>query len=989
MEELKHELEKLSKAYKDTPEKEEKVLIPFIKKLLELPMKERRKLLPVIRDLQWIKGKFSGFSSQTFCSRDRARFLAAVQFVCANKKEMDMAYDINFDLICKLLPLYCPTWLTDFISDDKSWNNFNLSYEELMSLMDMGYLKELAPSRIAHLLPGCIRIATGDPKKKDSFNSNLLLKRDIILKEHIWTIFEYDSSVSYQDESAKSAYKEGITAQDESISAALYRFSLDGHLDRNRLLKATLATFHRGFKKDMAGWFAGFFETLQPTTEELLSLQEEMMQVFTSSYTKPINVMLQQFKKIAAEDGFCYQEFVERVTTLFFSSPKNSLLTIHVIFEKIAAQHPEMKEACCIALCQLFLKKDESLQKKTAGFISKYGDTSSSALQETLQSYQPEMFQSAQATIATFNAQSTNRPNNTKTANAEAGNSEIINAEATNTVPNVVTTDHLSADSLSGKPTMEAYRICREDNRISFPANKEDFLFQLSRLFDMEDSWEIDTTIAAIITFHPQLDEEDFSRMEPIFQRASNTVINSWIAYEDLLATFLLEYQRLWAQKDTSKTGILRNLFTRLEERLKGIDSNRGAYDERAFKRLADWKPGYSNATCFTPIKKLWLDVIRRVKGGSTLPLLSTPTHTPAYIQATELVRRLAAYQAADAKPCTWDFQLAIARCAMEDKEEAIATARQVLKNEYLHLFLFLLDENAMPEPPYTHQPAWVTAGLVKSPETEFEAFKSFSCNTLPHNYLSGDYEWKELKPKEKPYETDKRLLQLEFNKWHEYAKRNSHQLWQEHLIINSKYNMDDSRYMEPLLCCFPNRPEPLIAQIITCYMSFGTPQEDSKRSIAHALRMLLSFHCPLREMSLLLLGGSLLFADKTVRSYAAELWVEGLTAGRINNRRVGEILARLVCMELAPLKRFTTQVYESMYKRSNFHNRQLEELLTVFICGLPDKPVTGLKQLLELHLELLTNNHSKVTDEQLRQRLQEWTASSNLKKVITSLNNL
>ena len=93
--------------------------------------------------------------------------------------------------------------------------------------------------------------------------------------------------------------------------------------------------------------------------------------------------------------------------------------------------------------------------------------------------------------------------------------------------------------------------------------------------------------------------------------------------------------------------------------------------------------------------------------------------------------------------------------------------------------------------------------------------------------------------------------------------------------------------------------------------------------------------------------------------------------------------------MELAPLKRFTTQVYESMYKRSNFHNRQLEELLTVFICGLPDKPVTGLKQLLELHLEVLTNNHSKVTDEQLRQRLQEWTTSSNLKKVITTLNNL
>lgn len=59
MEELKRELEKLSKTYVDTPEKEEKILIPFIKRLLELSVKERRKLLPTIRELQWIKGKFS------------------------------------------------------------------------------------------------------------------------------------------------------------------------------------------------------------------------------------------------------------------------------------------------------------------------------------------------------------------------------------------------------------------------------------------------------------------------------------------------------------------------------------------------------------------------------------------------------------------------------------------------------------------------------------------------------------------------------------------------------------------------------------------------------------------------------------------------------------------------------------------------------------------------------------------------------------------
>lgn len=65
-----------------------------------------------------------------------------------------MAYHVKFDMLCKLLPLYNPAWMTDFINDDKTWFNFDLNYEELMQLMDMGYLKEIAPSRIAHVLPG-------------------------------------------------------------------------------------------------------------------------------------------------------------------------------------------------------------------------------------------------------------------------------------------------------------------------------------------------------------------------------------------------------------------------------------------------------------------------------------------------------------------------------------------------------------------------------------------------------------------------------------------------------------------------------------------------------------------------------------------------------------------------------------------------------------------------------------------------------------------
>ena len=83
-----------------------------------------------------------------------------------------MAYHVKFDMLCKLLPLYCPTWLMDFINDDKTWFNFNLNYEQLMQLMDMGYLKEIAPSRIAHVLPWITRIRNKNPKGDDTSTVN-------------------------------------------------------------------------------------------------------------------------------------------------------------------------------------------------------------------------------------------------------------------------------------------------------------------------------------------------------------------------------------------------------------------------------------------------------------------------------------------------------------------------------------------------------------------------------------------------------------------------------------------------------------------------------------------------------------------------------------------------------------------------------------------------------------------------------------------------
>lgn len=58
-----------------------------------------------------------------------------------------------------------------------------------------------------------------------------------------------------------------------------------------------------------------------------------------------------------------------------------------------------------------------------------------------------------------------------------------------------------------------------------------------------------------------------------------------------------------------------------------------------------------------------------------------------------------------------------------------------------------------------------------------------------------------------------------------------------------------------------------------------------------------------------------------------------------------------------------------------------MEKLIKVFICGLPDNPITGQKQLLELYLELLRMNSSRVTNERIRERLEVWRSNANLKR--------
>ena len=65
------------------------------------------------------------------------------------------------------------------------------------------------------------------------------------------------------------------------------------------------------------------------------------------------------------------------------------------------------------------------------------------------------------------------------------------------------------------------------------------------------------------------------------------------------------------------------------------------------------------------------------------LPLLSTPTHIPMFIDPAILIQRLKQYQQADVEPNSQDMQIALSRTVLDETTaQLLSTITQELEGE-------------------------------------------------------------------------------------------------------------------------------------------------------------------------------------------------------------------------------------------------------------------------------------------------------------------
>lgn len=945
-----------------------KEIIPFLQKLTQ---EERKSLIPCLDRMERYYNKIVQLDERTYGTRATSGqhyilHLAAL-VIFPLKEFRKNEWGINTVHLNEIASWYIPAWLDTYFKETEGKDTggfYNMDYEILMEWIERGILTiQPSPETIAKYLVSYIH------------TTPVLQKWDITLKEHIWYLFEYDCGQNWHANPAKGY-----------PYYTFQHFTEIGKLDRMRVLKESLLALNRNLNKNLNSWFAGMFIAFEPSVEEQLSLQPEMFAALSSPHSRPVNIILGLLKNLCGHSLFSTEEFLGQTSVLFASDVKAIHQNTIAILSKLAKEKKEERNAICCAAAQGLMSREESVQSKIVKLIQTYGDTESITLKEALSTYEETMLIATKQELKPY--------------------LEEIASPSEEPLAAIYEQAEVNSDLFAYEPVQP---IISEDNRIPEITSGEDLIFLASQLLDANELHHIDLFLGALVQLYPQMEAKQITQWAPVLQRAYKLILTGGSSRngitDRMMAIFLIDYARLLIKHFPEEAKELNALHEKMVQKDEIQKEKRGYYNLRELTIRKKNKDNTGHVAYHLLLCRT-LDLIENNK--DQLPLLSTPTHTPMFIDPLALIQRLKLYQLANVEPDDIDMQIALSRLALDDSSQELPSELSELEEEYLRLLRFVLGEKEIaPQPPFNHPSWWMTAGLIKSPETIYPEFDNLPYSKGLREYLTGNFAWKTYLENKSYTNYDGKVVEWispklslelpedeyvkiahkgQYNQEIIYRTRGSHPLLVE-LVSPKKYLYEERIDLSRRIWLAPNTPEPVLATYIRLAMSHPMLNEVTETTMTQiTMEALHQLKHSWQETSYLTEATGMLIADKSSRSYAAGIWIDRVGKGCIDSKRIGKILGSHQRTGWGPMKRLTDLIQQQMINVSPLHNRELEVLLTSIIAELPEKPVKELKKLLEIYAELLSVNESKVNDEHVLKLLDVWKGIANLKKVIKSI---
>ena len=608
-------------------------------------------------------------------------------------------------------------------------------------------------------------------------------------------------------------------------------------------------------KTSTANSYCRLIEDFNPTTEELLPSQHTLFALLSSDKTSVVNFVMKLIKQIADEKDFDFQAFADNFALCFTTQKiaKSQLIGLDILekyYKKQAPTNPDYREQLAV----LFTVPDAKLQEKVANLLTTHFNHE--GLPEVIALYSDylkgkaqDLLQSLPSSNSSENSENSENPENSQTACA-ARTPKIARAARTLT--------------------------------------PEDLLFLLGDCLRERTAATIDLFFEGLVQLQDCLPTDFKEQLAPYIAQVNGMYYtNVQLAALQLLLAGWVEDRPLESPEDWTKMNTkVRRLNTTEEEPFKQACVLHNVW------YLRDEIPYLLYKVRAT---------LSKLKSGSKLPFLSTPTHAPFYIDAETLADRLLAYQKADKEVDLDDLVVACNRLLLSTITPEAKEKVRSLSGQYAPALGYLFGLSDVVTPTEELLPLWTQITRLKHPDKVFTEFET----TAAKDYLSA------VKPFFLSYEIDSELKWFYLEKKYINSPYNDYQRGtfekEEDRLPYNYYNagafqifdVDTLRYTISLN---PQYVDVLLGKYTPPWV--GVSDAETYRNLQVPLQLLLEYDLPVHHGGWIFVGMALLHDKKETRDLAAEYILRAISRDE-NLSYLQHFLADILAQKLTPINRF------------------------------------------------------------------------------------
>ena len=596
------------------------------------------------------------------------------------------------------------------------------------------------------------------------------------------------------------------------------------------------------WKKNVLDMYCRWIEGLAPTEEELLPSQHTLFALLTLDKSSLINFAMKCIAQISTHSDFDFQAFADNFALCFTVSKiaKSQLIGVEILekyYQKQAPTNPDYREQLAV----LFTVPDAQLQEKVANLLTIYFNHE--GLPEVIAPYRDYLKGKAQDLL-----QSLPSPNSSE-----------------------------NSENSENSQTARAARTLAPEN----------LLFLLGDCLREPAAHTIDVFLEGLITLQDDFPTDWAKSLSPYIKQLTKRVDKEEIPTDAILL------------------GVLRALIDRRPLALdpkcsytwEEFCKKRKKLSEKEFEAYTqDYYLGNARQVLPFLFRKGQM-VIDFILQHCHLPLLSTPTHLPFYIEAEVLVDKLLQYEAQGKSPDLDDLIVACNRLLFTEVSAAAKEKARQLKGDYakaIQYYLGLTDEIQLTD---ELLPLWTQITRIKHPDREFPEFAATSAKEIlgvVKPFLI-DYGWQE-------NDGYKEFTFGYHTEWVGVSYTDLKNAFPYRYYNANGGNSPISTIFEYKLSLNPHYPNAMLCDYISTWVTGNEVREIRNMSVP--LEVLLRYDIRVRHSGWLYIGTALLFEKRPSRDLAYEYICQAITRGE-DLTYLKTYLAQALAWNFLPITRF------------------------------------------------------------------------------------